>query len=36
MQLIYRGHTYTCIATDAKPIHKPRAINWRDQVPTEV
>ena len=29
MQLIYRGHHYTCISTDAKPVHQPRAINWR-------
>ena len=36
MQLIYRGHTYIWIATDAKPIRKPRAISWRYQVPTEV
>ncbi|MDX2230242.1 MAG: hypothetical protein NW220_11435 [Leptolyngbyaceae cyanobacterium bins.349] len=33
MQLIYRGHTYTWIATDAKPVHNPRAVNWRYQLP---
>lgn len=33
MQLIYRGHAYTCTSTHAKPAHQPRAINWRYRSP---
>lgn len=33
MQLIYRGHFYTCTSTDAKPVRQPCAINWRYRSP---
>ena len=33
MQLIYRGHAYTCTATRAKAAYQPRAINWRYRLP---
>ena len=29
MQLIYRGHHYTCIPIPAQSTRQPRAINWR-------
>ncbi len=29
MQLIYRGHHYSCIPTHTQSIHLLRAINWR-------
>jgi len=33
MQLIYRGHHYTCTATHAQSARQPRAINWRYRLP---
>ena len=33
MQLIYRGHHYTCTSTHAQPACQPRAINWRYRLP---
>ncbi|MGA7933227.1 MAG: hypothetical protein WCA35_06745 [Kovacikia sp.] len=35
MELFYNGHTYTYTATPPRFI-RPRAINWRHQVPGEV
>lgn len=34
MQLIYRGHSYTCTATQTKSARQSRAINWRYRSPS--
>lgn len=33
MQLIYRGHSYSCITTHTQPTCQPRVINWRYRSP---
>ena len=33
MQLIYRGHHYTCTSTHAQSPRQLRVINWRYQLP---
>jgi len=35
MQLIYRGHSYNYTPATPQPYVKPRALNWRYQVPGE-